>query len=108
MEMFDRKETDIEGKIEFDVLVDGKYKERISRGVLVADDFDGSGTYIAGNGITVFKASHSLEETVDRRDIRDQYEKFKKFMNDGPKDLSEIMNKLFDIILDKGNGSEEE
>ena len=107
MEMFSRKETDIEGKIEFDVLVDGKYKERISRGVLVADNFDGSGTYIAGNGITVFKALHSLEETVDRRGIRDQYEKFKKFMNDGPKDLSEIMSKLFDMISDKGNEKED-
>lgn len=94
------EEEHVDGKkMEFDILIDGAYQKRVSRGLLFEDTATGGVMLVSCPKTTVFKAIHSLEKWLDNTDSKEEYEEFKRFMSLTPSEaLDEVIKKLDDIL----------
>lgn len=86
-----RREEVPDGKIEFDVLVDGKYQKRVSEGILFESRFMGCDLAINCSPKGVFDAIIALEEFIDSHDLRERFEEYKRFKNVDTNNMDEMM-----------------
>lgn len=56
-----------EGRIEFDVLVDGKYRNRVSEGILIERTPFGAKLYMRSDKLTLYCGLLSLQEEVEKK-----------------------------------------
>lgn len=98
-----RKEK-VEGKIEFDVLIDGNYRERVSRGVLLKDNRVGCSLMIRGDEITVFNAFLSLERHIKDRNLTEKLEAYRLVVDseiNSDDDAEEFMKAISLLLEDE-------
>lgn len=69
-----------DGKVEFDVIEGGKYKKRVTRGVLYEDNLFMGKLAIAGSKFTVFSAAFALTKHISDEGWSEEFEMFAKFM----------------------------
>lgn len=100
--MMKREKEKIEGRIEFDVLVDGKYQKRVDRGILFEDKMVGGSLAIRGNELTVFKAILSLQKHIEEENLVEKFEAYKRVMTskvESDDDADKFM-KAIDLLLE--------
>lgn len=68
----------VEGRIEFDILVDGKYQKRVSKGILLEDKGIGCEMCMCGSHATIFNAIMSLEKHIDEAGLREEFETYRR------------------------------
>ena len=89
----------MEGKVEFDILVDGKYKKRVSEGLLFEDTHTGGCLAISCHKVAVFKAIHGLKNFLKDNDLVEEYAEYERFMSLDTKDaMDEILKKLEEML----------
>ena len=91
----------VDGKIEFDILVDGKYKERVSHGVLIGlNGITPSHVAASCSPVGMVSAYYAFEDYVKRNEdcvkVMAEFEKFKEVA------LPEV-EKMLDELLAKVN-----
>lgn len=92
---FKSKSVKPDGKIEFDVLVDGKYQRRVSEGILFEDAEFGQNIAISCHKLGVFKAIYGLKNFLKENDLVEEYENFERIMSlDVDAAFAELMKKL--------------
>ena len=93
-----KKEVTPDGKVEVDVLVDGKYQKRVSEGILFEQkSMLESNLAIFCRTTGVFDAIIALEEFVDSRDLRERFEDYKRFKNVDTNNVDEMMAALDEL-----------
>ena len=89
----------MDGKVEFDILVDGKYQKRVSKGLLFEDTHGGGCLAISCHKVAVFKAIHGLKGFLKDNDLVEEYEEFERFMSlDTRGAIDEILKKLDEML----------
>jgi hypothetical protein len=86
-------ETKPDGKLEFDVIEGGKYKKRVTRGILYEDNFFTGKLAIAGGAMAVFGATFALTKHIHDSGLDDSFEIYTKFVM-GDKTVTEDFEKL--------------
>jgi hypothetical protein len=88
----------VAGNLEFDVVVDGKYEKRVSRGVLLEDNIIGCSVYITGSDVTIYNAMIALERYLDKNDLREEYEAYRTLIETDLEDEEEL-EKTLDVLF---------
>ena len=87
----------VDGKIEFDILVDGKYKERVSRGVLIA--LNGTTpSHIAStcSVVGMVSAYYAFKDYVERNEeCVKMMAEFEKFKESALPEIEKMLDELF-------------
>lgn len=99
-----------EGRIEFDILVDGKYRNRVAEGILIESKPFGAAMYMRGSKKTVFDALIVLHEELERQGWSEEFELYKECMNqDLSSDIDDAIKSLDDLCkkLDEYMGKNE-
>lgn len=87
-------EIKMDEKIEFDVIVGGKHRNRVTRGVLYEDNFFRGELAISGDIITVFGAAFALTQHIQEKGWGNSFEKYVKFMLGDRREIEEFENFL--------------
>ena len=82
------------GKIDFDILIDGKVEKRVTRGILIEDLGVGCNMSISGNEITLFNAVIGLQKEIEEQGLTERFESYREIIKADPKDKTEIMGML--------------
>lgn len=100
------REENVDGKIEFDILVDGKYKERVSRGILIG--LNGTTPSHIATSCSVMgmvSAYYAFKDYVERNEdcvkLMAEFEKFKESA------LPEVEKMLDELLAKFGKGGTE-
>lgn len=65
-----------EGKLDFDIIIDGKYLKRVSRGVLLEIDGGEATAYLSGDKKNIFAALLGLTMFVTQNGLKEEFDKF--------------------------------
>lgn len=65
-----------EGKLEFDVIIDGKYQKRVNHGVLFEIDGGDAIAYLSANKKDIFGALLALTMFVTKNNLKEEFDKF--------------------------------
>lgn len=91
-------EHDIDGKIEFDILIGGKYQKRVGSGILFEKVPGGVAMLVAGSSKTMFDARIALEQHIKDMDLENEYELYKKLMSLDLENFDEAIKELDELV----------
>ena len=91
-------EHKVDGKIEFDVMIGGKYQKRVGNGILFEKVPGGVAMMMAGSSKMMLDARLALEQHMKEADLENEYELYKKMMSIDLENIDEAIKELDELV----------